>query len=235
VTHAELVKRAERWLRSSKRCGLVLCEIGTARESPDAIGWTYGAQPHLVECKASVDDYRKDAKKWFRRMPEHGLGAFRWYFAPPQVAEAIASHIHSVLLGLAEVPSFGTNMEKIGGRIALQCWGVVACLPRGQRVLRQASRFTVHNEREEARILVSACRRATEGWGRKVFGEVAPPLVDGDPHPTTARIIKDLRAENRRLRYRESEDVIRLTQALNKAEAAYNDLLSKRRVTDSDF
>jgi hypothetical protein len=208
MTHDELVTRAARWLRTSKRCGLVLREIGTEAEQPDAIGWAYRGTSFLVECKATVDDYRKDAKKFFRRDPERGMGRLRYWFAPPDVAEAIAGHLHSASLGLGPI----ARVE----HLALK-WGVVACLPRGHRLLRQPLPFERFNERAERTILVSACRRATEGWGRKVFGEAAPPLVDGDPGPTTAKVIAALRAENRKLRCRETAEIVELTRKLELA------------------
>lgn len=172
LTHAQLVTLAGRWLRS-KRCHLVLEEIGTEREAPDAIGWTNGGHSILVECKTSVEDFRKDAKKFFRRMPEYGMGAHRWFLIEE---------------GGCVIPFEGLPPR----------WGLLTVGERrkGQfrfQVVRQAQPFERKNERAEKVLLVSACRRVTEGWGRKVFGEVAPPLVDGDPHPTTAKVIKELR------------------------------------------
>lgn len=63
MTHAELVKRAARWLRNTMNCGVVLVEHGGGLEIHDAIGWKRGLQSILVECKVSREDFRADFKK----------------------------------------------------------------------------------------------------------------------------------------------------------------------------
>lgn len=81
MTHAELVAVAARWLRTM-RCGVVLTErASVAAEIPDAIGWKYGAS-HLVECKVSLRDFRRDANKPWRK-DGMGMGVYRWYLTPP--------------------------------------------------------------------------------------------------------------------------------------------------------
>ncbi len=42
MTHADLVKRAVRWLASSRRCVVVLAESSAfcSNQVPDALGWT---------------------------------------------------------------------------------------------------------------------------------------------------------------------------------------------------
>lgn len=83
MTHAELVEIAARWLRSAKRCGVVLTEAaGGGLEIPDAIGWRLGGRmSYLVECKASRADFLRDAQKPFRG-PGRGVGQSRLYLAP---------------------------------------------------------------------------------------------------------------------------------------------------------
>lgn len=86
-THAELVQRAERWLRNTRRCPVVLTEAsGTGWEIPDAVGWTCGGLPMstLVECKTSRADFRVDQTKPFRdqRFGDMAIGRFRYYMAP---------------------------------------------------------------------------------------------------------------------------------------------------------
>lgn len=84
MTHAELVKCAARWLRSSG-CGIVLTELNTAAgEIPDAIGWSRGFSV-LVECKASRADFCADIRKPEREFPETGMGDWRFYLSPPGV------------------------------------------------------------------------------------------------------------------------------------------------------
>ena len=87
MTHAELVTRAERWLRNTRRCGIVLTEAsGSGQEIPDAIGWTLGYCPMstLVECKVSRADFRADQAKTFRNqhIGDMAIGRFRYYMVP---------------------------------------------------------------------------------------------------------------------------------------------------------
>src|SRR3984893_14417938 len=54
MTHAQLVERAVRWLRSY-RCGVVLSEQACVNgEMPDAIGWKRGNHSVLEVCHASA-------------------------------------------------------------------------------------------------------------------------------------------------------------------------------------
>ena len=90
-THADLVERAARWLRSTKKCGVVLTEFVTSSpETPDAIGWTYGGNwSILVECKTSLSDFYADSKKQGRSLLRAaGLGRERYYMAPAGVLSA---------------------------------------------------------------------------------------------------------------------------------------------------
>jgi hypothetical protein len=88
MTHAELVIRAERWLRNSMRCGVVLTEAsGGGIEIPDAIGWT-GRFSHLVECKTSRSDFLADRRKVFRQWAcDDTLGYYRWFMVPAGLIE----------------------------------------------------------------------------------------------------------------------------------------------------
>lgn len=89
MTHNDLVKRAERWLRGTMRCGVVLCEVvGSGWEQPDAIGWKHGGHHSvLVECKTSRADFLRDKKKWHRQSREHSMGQERWYLAPSGIIQ----------------------------------------------------------------------------------------------------------------------------------------------------
>lgn len=76
--HQDLVLRAERWLRNSKRCGVVLTEYATyAGSIPDAIGFN-SSRSFLVECKVSRSDFLRDMKKYHRNNARQ-MGNFRWY------------------------------------------------------------------------------------------------------------------------------------------------------------
>ena len=82
MTHSQLVRLAEKWLRSY-RCGVVLSEQACASgEMPDAIGWKRACHSVLVECKVSRADFLADRAKPFRTRPELGVGCERFYLAP---------------------------------------------------------------------------------------------------------------------------------------------------------
>jgi len=84
LTHAELVERAGRWLRNTRRCVYVLCEPRpwACAEHPDAIGWLNTGESIVVECKISIDDcYADRAKSW--RTRNSGMGFYRYWLTPP--------------------------------------------------------------------------------------------------------------------------------------------------------
>ena len=84
MTHADLVARAERWLRNTLNCGVVLTELvayTTSGETPDAIGWVWN-RAILVECKTSRQDFFADQKKRSRHPHATALGCWRFYFTP---------------------------------------------------------------------------------------------------------------------------------------------------------
>ncbi len=174
MTHGELVARAQRWLRNTRHNNVVLAEIGSdGREQPDLIAWKYrGRICTVVECKTSRADFKRDAKKSFRM--RGGMGSERFYATPPG------------LLTLAELPP---------------SWGLIEVGPKLVRVVRTSGRFVIErNIAGETACLVSAIERVTDGWGRKVFGEISPVHGLPDPHPTVATMIHELRADNRALR-----------------------------------
>ncbi len=174
VTHAALVTAAERWLRRKHPVVLVDVHSATTNEQPDAIGWMNNGTSTLIECKASRADFARDTKKWFRRAPELGIGALRYFLAPDSLLEGMP------------IPDG---------------WGLLYTTARGGvRVVRQSRGFLSFNQSCEKALLVGAVRRATEGWGRRTFGEIAPPLApDGDPHPTASKVIRELRSTVQRL------------------------------------
>jgi len=82
MTHAQLVEKAVRWLRSY-RCGVVLSEQAcVSGEMPDAIGWKRANHSVLVECKVTRADFLADRVKPFRSKPERGVGCERFYLTP---------------------------------------------------------------------------------------------------------------------------------------------------------
>ena len=82
MTHAQLVKVAEQWLRRY-RCGIVLSEQQCASgEMPDAIGWKGRCRSVVVECKISRGDFLADRSKAWRQNPDIALGCERFYLSP---------------------------------------------------------------------------------------------------------------------------------------------------------
>lgn len=78
MTHAELCKRAVRWLRKSRNCGVVLSEMKTlTTEIPDAIGWR-NDRSFVVECKTSRADFLADSKKP-HKIAGRGVGNYRYF------------------------------------------------------------------------------------------------------------------------------------------------------------
>jgi hypothetical protein len=87
MTHAQLVEKAVRWLRSY-RCGVVLSEQAcVSGEMPDAIGWKQACHSVLVECKVTRADFLADRAKPFRLKPEKGVGSERFYLTPPALVK----------------------------------------------------------------------------------------------------------------------------------------------------
>ena len=82
MTHAQLVDRAVRWLRSY-RCGVVLSEQAcVSGEMPDALGWKQACHSVLVECKVTRADFLADRAKPCRVQPQKGVGSERFYLVP---------------------------------------------------------------------------------------------------------------------------------------------------------
>jgi len=83
MTHQQLVRIAEQWLRRRYRCGIVLSEQSCASgETPDVIGWKGRCRSIVVECKISRADFLADREKPFRKNPELAMGCERFYLAP---------------------------------------------------------------------------------------------------------------------------------------------------------
>ncbi len=133
MTHAELVERAEAWLRGTMRCSVVLTERqGRVGEMPDAIGWWPSGASAMVECKASRGDYFADLKKPWRRVPEIAMGAERWYLVPDG------------LVSVGDLP---------------EAWGLAYAQPRRVRVIRKPAPKPDYCLVREIALLVSELRR----------------------------------------------------------------------------
>ena len=83
LSHRQLVERARNWLLGSERVRVVVSEWNASTmEHPDAIGWHTGGQSVVIECKASLSDFRADKKKPFRVHESMGMGNKRYFLAP---------------------------------------------------------------------------------------------------------------------------------------------------------
>lgn len=130
-THTELVTKAAVFLR--RKYPIVITEISGGCEEPDAIGFDSGGRTTLIECKASKEDFKRDAEKFCRRNPDNGIGDCRYFMAPKG------------MLSISEIQ---------GG------WGLLSVTDKGLIVmeLEPCVQFT-KNHNAETRILISLLRR----------------------------------------------------------------------------
>lgn len=128
-SHAQLVVVAAQWLK--RKCSVVVTELVTTGETPDAIGWQ-GTRSTLVECKVSVTDFWADRKKFFRQNSWQGIGQHRYFLTP---------------VGLLDVKDLPPK------------WGLLESTPCGVCVVRKSETFEDTNHRHEIAILLSCLRR----------------------------------------------------------------------------
>lgn len=128
ATHKELVAAAARWLQ--KKCSVVVTEIATTGEEPDALGFQ-GSHSTLVECKSSRADFLADKNKSFRCSPYRGIGLRRYFLAPSGMIDE-----SELALG----------------------WGLLE-LSEGKVRLKKESGHFEANARHEITILLSCLRR----------------------------------------------------------------------------
>lgn len=129
VTHSELVSIAAKWL--AKKCAVVITELNTVGECPDAIGWQ-GNHSTLIECKVSRNDFLKDKNKSFRFQRFQGVGLHRLYLAPKGIIE------------VSELP---------------KGWGLLELLDGKVRQIKPSDHFEDSNHRHEINLLLSSIRR----------------------------------------------------------------------------
>jgi len=134
MTHAQLVEKAVRWLRSY-RCGVVLSEQAcSSGEMPDAIGWKQACHSVMVECKVTRADFMVDREKPWRKKPERGVGSERFYLTLPG------------LIKIEELPAGWGLLEYRRGRVEM--------LQESVKNLRTAVGF-----RYEMNLLLASLRR----------------------------------------------------------------------------
>lgn len=163
MNHAQLVEIGRRFLM--RKHALVITEIGTIDEEPDALGWSDGLST-LIEAKATVNDFYSDSRKSFRRNAESGVGNFRYYLTPK---------------GLVK------NPEKLRDG-----WGLLETTGVRINCIKKSKFFDKINCKQERRILTSAFRRlgqtAPEGVSCKAYyihtGNRATVTIEVD-NPTT--------------------------------------------------
>ena len=121
MTHAQMVERAVRWLRSY-RCGVVLSEQAcVSGEMPDAIGWKRASHSVLVECKVTRADFLADRGKPFRAKPEQGVGSERFYLTPPGLVKVEELPVG---WGLLELRRGHVEIVQAVGKESAYCEGI---------------------------------------------------------------------------------------------------------------
>lgn len=137
MTHRECVEAAYSY--TSRRHDIALPEFFCwNNELADVIGFK-NKYTTLVECKISRADFFRDKKKGFRRMPEFGMGNYRFYCCPKGLIQPY------------EVPDD---------------WGLLYIYPSGH--VRQVKSARYFNDKEknkvsENHILFYYARRAVVG------------------------------------------------------------------------
>lgn len=144
ISHAELCRIAERWLKTTVGCGCAVSEmVSVASETPDAIGWKSGFS-YLVEAKTSRSDFLSDKKKHVRRNPHLGMGMYRYFITEPG------------LIKPEELPQRWGLLETTGKRVKV----VHGLPPKSYDYHNQWNHE--HSARSELILLASALRRAQE-------------------------------------------------------------------------
>ena len=149
LTHDDLIAIGRRWLlkpwhnaarEGHPACSLVLTDMtSSGRETPDVIGWSPFCSV-LIECKTSVNDFKADANKSFRCVPNQGVGTRRYYMAPKG------------LIAVDKLP---------------EGWGLIEVHEGKTRVKRASSAFDANLQAETA-MLLSLIRRLKVDPGKHV-------------------------------------------------------------------
>jgi len=144
MTHLELCVKAAIYLRSNGiqpfyRCQYSVCELERLGESPDAFGWG-SSTTQLIEVKVSRSDFLSDKKKYWRKIPEYGIGRYRSYLCPEGIIKE------------SDLPEY---------------WGLLYINQKGKitEVINPELQECNHNE--EINLITSILRR--EGIKRQMF------------------------------------------------------------------
>lgn len=177
MNHKEVVEVGRKWLKS--RSAVVITEIGTCSEQPDVIGFEVSVKGQLskkeyrhygsclVECKANRSDFLQDKKKYFRAMPELGLGQYRYFLAPK---------------GLIKIEELPEN------------WGLLETTGVNVKLLKVSGEFKEYNSRGEQSILCSTLRRLIIPEGNHISLRVYNAFPNSK-NTTTLTINKEIPAK----------------------------------------
>jgi hypothetical protein len=164
-SHADLVFRARTWLTNTRKCAVVLSEVGSwnLSEIPDAIGWTPKGHSILIECKASRADFLRDTEKQSRQDDYFkALGAFRYYFVP-----AIEKTGLPVIRPEDELPE-GWGVLVVGAKNRVT---VAVDATHMDMAVEERGHPLVRGRRDaEIILLVAELRRHIDGWRRDGSG-----------------------------------------------------------------
>ncbi|MEZ5781192.1 MAG: hypothetical protein R3D70_06035 [Rhizobiaceae bacterium] len=146
LTHAELSRRAVKWL-INMGCTVAVDEITTTctPERCDAIGFNGGGFSIVVEVKCSRSDFQRDKHKGHRNPAiRKGMGTYRYFMAP------------AGLLKPEELPD-GWGLVEVGGKICRIVKG-------GKPTYRWNEPYPFENDRQaEIGLLSSLVRRLRDG------------------------------------------------------------------------
>lgn len=167
-SHSDLVFRARTWLANTRKCAVVLVEVGSwnLSEIPDAIGWSPKGESILVECKTSRSDFLRDTDKRSRQDDYFkALGAYRYYLVP-----AIDRHGVQVIQPKDELPE-GWGVLVLGARNRVT---VAVEAEHRDLAVEERGHPLVRGRRDaEIILLVAELRRHMDGWRQNGRGTPA--------------------------------------------------------------
>ena len=153
--HNQLVAIAERHLRSTMLCWPVLTEPDSLGEEADAIGWKTAKEgrevTHVIECKASLADFRADKGKEHRLDPSIGMGVYRWFLTPEGLVEPF-------------------DCEEVG-------WGLLEWDGKSVNRKHPSEVFHARNVNREILLLRNACKNL-EHAGARTANEARPGNIE---------------------------------------------------------
>lgn len=188
MNHAELCKRATRWLRGTRRCNPVYSNNASCGEVPDAIGWSsahgwYGST--VIECKTSVNDFYADQKKRFmwQSTKHDGLHYPMKRLPIKQAAEMGFVKVEVPMMGdfrfyLCEP---GIIAEDLVAEKA-PCHGLIYADGRAMRIMRQAPRREKVDKDSEIRYLRFAI----------INSKVQPEIEEKDREVAAKRLLEEV-------------------------------------------